>query len=292
MCPDLVVECTADTNIDAGHYRLFVSSVGVVAMWVGGCRRGLSTFPSGCRLLSSSLVAASVGGGASCSGSRVVRGRRLECGDREGGGGVCRECAALAAGVGARRCFGPAATGSHRSWTTPRSRWSGPRWSKAPRLMVSRPTCGPLERVGAVVTRTTGVVLSRASVWRLLTGRLGWSLQRPERRAVERDESEIARWIAHGWPRIKKRPASRPRCGRRRGWNRRSRAATAPPPVPTSLSISIQNPTAQRTLFHAAVNSSSPTSRTFSKPSLNASAASLARSAIPSTTSTTSSAAL
>ncbi|MEU9256790.1 helix-turn-helix domain-containing protein [Streptomyces sp. NPDC048270] len=36
-----------------------------------------------------------------------------------------------------------------------------------------------LERVGTVVTRATGVVLSRASVWRLLTGRLGWSLQRP-----------------------------------------------------------------------------------------------------------------
>ncbi|WP_338785058.1 IS630 family transposase [Streptomyces sp. DG1A-41] len=61
-----------------------------------------------------------------------------------------------------------------------------------------------LERVGAVVTRATGVVLSRASVWRLLTGRLGWSLQGPERRAVERNESEIARWIAHEWPRVKK----------------------------------------------------------------------------------------
>jgi transposase len=60
-----------------------------------------------------------------------------------------------------------------------------------------------LERVGLVVERVTGVSLSRASVWRLLTGRLGWSLQRPERRAVERDESEIARWIAHEWPRIK-----------------------------------------------------------------------------------------
>ncbi|MEU9575164.1 winged helix-turn-helix domain-containing protein [Streptomyces massasporeus] len=63
-----------------------------------------------------------------------------------------------------------------------------------------------LERVGVVVTRATGVVLSRASVWRLLTGRLGWSLQRPERRAVERNESEIARWIAHEWPRIKRGP--------------------------------------------------------------------------------------
>ncbi|MFV2117128.1 winged helix-turn-helix domain-containing protein [Streptomyces sp. Act-28] len=47
-----------------------------------------------------------------------------------------------------------------------------------------------LERVGVVVTRSTGVVLSRAPVWRLLTGRLGWSPQRSERRAVERDESE------------------------------------------------------------------------------------------------------
>ncbi|MET9111144.1 winged helix-turn-helix domain-containing protein [Streptomyces zhihengii] len=46
-------------------------------------------------------------------------------------------------------------------------------------------------------------VLARASVWRLLTGRLGWSLQRPERRAVERDESEIAGWVECEWPRIK-----------------------------------------------------------------------------------------
>ncbi|MFD9458329.1 winged helix-turn-helix domain-containing protein [Streptomyces sp. NPDC059985] len=63
-----------------------------------------------------------------------------------------------------------------------------------------------LERVGMVVERVTGVVLSRASVWRLLTGRLGWSLQRPERRAGQRDESEIARWIEHEWPQIKKGP--------------------------------------------------------------------------------------
>ncbi|WP_369015747.1 helix-turn-helix domain-containing protein [Streptomyces hintoniae] len=68
--------------------------------------------------------------------------------------------------------------------------------------MVSRRTCGPWSASAPL----TGVVLSRASVWRLLTGRLGWSLQRPERRAVERDESEIARWIAHEWPSIKKGP--------------------------------------------------------------------------------------
>ncbi|WP_425588878.1 hypothetical protein [Streptomyces thinghirensis] len=29
-------------------------------------------------------------------------------------------------------------------------------------------------------------------------------MQRPRRQAVERDASEIARWVAHEWPRIKK----------------------------------------------------------------------------------------
>ncbi|MFD8284918.1 winged helix-turn-helix domain-containing protein [Streptomyces solisilvae] len=61
-----------------------------------------------------------------------------------------------------------------------------------------------LERVGVVVERVTGVKLAGASVWRLLTGRLEWSLQRPRRQAVERDESEIARWVAQEWPRIKR----------------------------------------------------------------------------------------
>ncbi|MCY9785705.1 winged helix-turn-helix domain-containing protein [Nocardiopsis sp. EMB25] len=61
-----------------------------------------------------------------------------------------------------------------------------------------------LERVGLVVERVTGVELAPASVWRLLTVRLDWSLQRPQRTAAERDESEIARWVAHEWPRIKR----------------------------------------------------------------------------------------
>jgi transposase len=53
-----------------------------------------------------------------------------------------------------------------------------------------------LERVGVVVERVSGVTLARAAVWRLLAGRLGWSLQRSRRQAVERDESEIARGVA------------------------------------------------------------------------------------------------
>jgi hypothetical protein len=38
---------------------------------------------------------------------------------------------------------------------------------------------------------------------------LGWSCQKPERRAVERDEVAIARWMQQDWPRIKKRCAAR-----------------------------------------------------------------------------------
>ena len=63
-----------------------------------------------------------------------------------------------------------------------------------------------LDRVVQVIQRTTGVRLSRPSAWRLLTQRLDWSLQRPERKARERDEQAIARWVAHEWPRIKKGP--------------------------------------------------------------------------------------
>ena len=67
-----------------------------------------------------------------------------------------------------------------------------------------------LDRVVQVIHATTGVRLSRPSAWRLLTGRLGWSLQRPDRQARERDEQAIARWVAHEWPRIKKGPPTRP----------------------------------------------------------------------------------
>jgi hypothetical protein len=39
---------------------------------------------------------------------------------------------------------------------------------------------------------------------------MGWTLQRPQRRASERDEEAIARWVKTDWPRIRqKRPAAR-----------------------------------------------------------------------------------
>ena len=64
-----------------------------------------------------------------------------------------------------------------------------------------------LDRIAVVIEGLTGVGLSNPSVWRLLRGRLGWSVQRPARQAKERDEEAIQHWVAHEWPRIKKGPA-------------------------------------------------------------------------------------
>jgi hypothetical protein len=34
---------------------------------------------------------------------------------------------------------------------------------------------------------------------------MGWTVQRPERRAIERDEAAIARWVKADWPRIRQK---------------------------------------------------------------------------------------
>jgi transposase len=64
-----------------------------------------------------------------------------------------------------------------------------------------------LERVTVVITQLTGVRYHPGHVWSILRRRLGWTLQRPKRRASERDEEAIARWVQQEWPRIKKGPA-------------------------------------------------------------------------------------
>jgi len=64
-----------------------------------------------------------------------------------------------------------------------------------------------LDRIAMVIQGLTGVGLSNPSVWRLLRGRLGWTVQRPQRQAKERDEEAIQHWVAHEWRRIKKGPS-------------------------------------------------------------------------------------
>jgi transposase len=60
-----------------------------------------------------------------------------------------------------------------------------------------------LDRIATVIERLTGVHYHPAHVWALLRHRLGWSAQRPVRRAAERDQDAIDRWVKETWPRIK-----------------------------------------------------------------------------------------
>jgi transposase len=55
-----------------------------------------------------------------------------------------------------------------------------------------------LARITTVIQRLTGVAYHPGHVWRLLRHRLHYRLQRPARRAVERDEWAIARWVGRG----------------------------------------------------------------------------------------------
>jgi transposase len=63
-------------------------------------------------------------------------------------------------------------------------------------------------RVAELIERAFGVRYDPSGVWHLLT-RMGWSAQKPERRARERDEQAIATWRKKDWPRIKKSAAQR-----------------------------------------------------------------------------------
>jgi transposase len=62
-----------------------------------------------------------------------------------------------------------------------------------------------LPRVATVIQRLTGVRHHPSHVSRLLQ-QLNWSLQRPGRRARERDEAAIARWKTGRWVQLKKTP--------------------------------------------------------------------------------------
>jgi transposase len=61
------------------------------------------------------------------------------------------------------------------------------------------------ERVAKVIRREFGVSYHPGHVGRILRA-CGWSLQKPIRRATQRDEAAIQRWKEERWPEIKKRP--------------------------------------------------------------------------------------
>jgi transposase len=63
------------------------------------------------------------------------------------------------------------------------------------------------KRVAAVITREFHVAYHPAHVSRLLAT-CGWSCQKPERRAIERDEAAITQWKRYRWTAIKKKPGA------------------------------------------------------------------------------------
>jgi transposase len=63
-----------------------------------------------------------------------------------------------------------------------------------------------LDRIAIVIERLTGVRYHPAWVWAVLRHRLGWTVQRPRRRAAERDQAAIDRRVKERWPRILQTP--------------------------------------------------------------------------------------
>lgn len=74
------------------------------------------------------------------------------------------------------------------------------------------------QRIAALIENQLGVRYHRNHVGKLLH-QVGWSHQKPERRAVERNEAAIAAWKQAVWPAVKKTP---------QGWRPTSYSSTSP----------------------------------------------------------------
>lgn len=61
------------------------------------------------------------------------------------------------------------------------------------------------KRVAEVIEKVFGIRYDRDHVGRLLH-RLGWSHQKPQKRAIERNEDAIEQWKRKRWPQVKKTP--------------------------------------------------------------------------------------
>src|SRR5271170_2966816 len=63
-----------------------------------------------------------------------------------------------------------------------------------------------LARVATVIEQVTGVSYSTTQTWVILRERLGWSRQRPAKKALEGNDEAIAAWARDRWPVVKKTP--------------------------------------------------------------------------------------
>ena len=63
-----------------------------------------------------------------------------------------------------------------------------------------------LKRVRLLIEKRFGIKYSDVHVWRIL-GAMGFSCQKPERRAIERNEEAVAHWKKYTWTALIKKPA-------------------------------------------------------------------------------------
>lgn len=62
-----------------------------------------------------------------------------------------------------------------------------------------------LKRIRLLIGRLFGVSYSEVHVWRII-GALGFSNQKPGRRAIERDDAPVSQFKRKTWPALKKEP--------------------------------------------------------------------------------------
>jgi transposase len=68
-----------------------------------------------------------------------------------------------------------------------------------------------LPRVAELIERLTGGRYHPGHVWYVVRDQLGWSCQRPARRAIECDDEAIQHWVRTLWPQVKKERGARAR---------------------------------------------------------------------------------
>jgi transposase len=94
----------------------------------------------------------------------------------------------------------------------PRSRLSDADWQRIRAALLAGPESNgfdtplwTLERIAELIERLTGIRYNSNYVAELMHQQ-GWSAQKPERRAKERNEQAIVGWVAEDWPAIKRGP--------------------------------------------------------------------------------------
>ena len=104
---------------------------------------------------------------------------------------------------------GPAALKA-RPHPGPRPKLTPPQCRTLARLLLKGPRrhgyaneLWTLGRIAEVIRKHFGVKYDPSGAWHLLR-RMGWSCQKPQRHARERDEAAIEKWRRRDWPRIKK----------------------------------------------------------------------------------------